>query len=59
MGPREHREEERYDEGDVQQSLGGQVDHCWTGEHFRVSVVDGLKMRCVCDWILRWSLLWS
>ena len=28
------------DEGDVTQSFGGRLDHCWTDEHFRVSVGD-------------------
>ena len=40
MGSHENREEGWCDEGDVQQSFGGQVDHCWTNEHFRVSVGD-------------------
>ena len=45
MGPREHREEERCDEGDVQQSFWGQVDHCWTDEYFRVCL--GLDFQVV------------
>ena len=28
------------DEGDVTQSFGGRLDHCWTDEHFRVSAGD-------------------
>ena len=40
MGSHEHREERWCDEGDVQQSFGGQVDHGWTDEHFRVSAGD-------------------